>query len=199
MSSSPASRSSTIDLGPRDFQDVAMAAAAAPGVELRAESVTSNAGVLRWVAPEGHKRLRAFNILLVSHDTKINRELAVKHNPDTAVNSFFVKNILPGAQYTVTITSVCVFEILKSESEPETKILTLRGEDRRAVYSLKSQFTISPHFPVLECYFHKSISSKLQDDGAKSGTEERKESGLITLNVQLCSQVPCLVSISLYL
>ena len=83
------------------------------------ESVTSNAGVLRWVAPEGHKRLRAFNILLVSHDTKINRELAVKHNPDTAVNSFFVKNILPGAHYTVTITSVCVFEILKSESEPE--------------------------------------------------------------------------------
>ena len=71
------------------------------------------------MAPEGHKRLRAFNILLVSHDTKINRELAVKHNPDTAVNSFFVKNILPGAHYTVTITSVCVFEILKSESEPE--------------------------------------------------------------------------------
>ena len=80
----------------------------------------------------------------------------------------------------------------------DRKILTLRGEVRRAVYSLKSQF-ISPHFPFLECYFHKSISSKLQDDGAKSETEERKESGLITLNVQLCSQVPSLVSISLYL
>ena len=71
--------------------------------------------------------------------------------------------------------------------------------EERAVYSLKSQFTISPHFPFLECYFHKSIPSKLQDDGAKSGTEERKESGLITLNVQLCSQVPSPVSISLYL
>ena len=56
----------------------------------------------------------------MSHDSKINRELAVKHNSDTAVNSFFVKNILPGTHYTVTITSVCVFEILKSESEPET-------------------------------------------------------------------------------
>ena len=79
------------------------------------------------------------------------------------------------------------------------KVLTLRGELRRAVYSLKSQFTISSHFPFLECYFHKSIPSRLQDDGAKSGTEERKESGLITLNVKLCSQVPSLVSISLYL
>ena len=82
--------------------------------------VTATAGVITWVAPEGHKRLKAFNILLVSHDQKLRRELAVKHNPDTAVNTFLVNNIIPATLYSVKITSVCVFEILKTVSDEET-------------------------------------------------------------------------------
>ena len=84
------------------------------------ESVKATAGVVTWVAPEGHKRLRAFNILVVSHDQKLKREMAVKHNADTAVNSFLLNNIIPGTSYTVTITSVCVFEILKTVSEEQS-------------------------------------------------------------------------------
>ena len=120
------------------------------------ESVTSNSGVVRWVAPEGHKRLRAFNILLVSHDMKINRELAVKHNPDTAVNSFFVKNILPSTHYNVTITSVCVFEILNSESEKETiKFSTLPEQPSNLSLETRQE----TDFFVVNLLFHSNHSS----------------------------------------
>lgn len=84
------------------------------------ESVTCTAGVIRWVAPEGHKRLRAFNILIASYDQKLQRELAVKHSADTVVNSFLINNIVPGTQYTVSITAVCVFEVLKTVSDVES-------------------------------------------------------------------------------
>ena len=67
-----------------------------------------------------HKRLRAFNILITSHDQKLTRELAVKHNAETAVNSFLINNIVPGTCFTVSITAVCVFEVLKTVSDVES-------------------------------------------------------------------------------
>ena len=52
-------------------------------------------------------------------DNKIKKELAVKHNPEKAVNSFLVDSITQATSYTVTIKSVCVFETLKTISDEE--------------------------------------------------------------------------------
>ena len=85
-----------------------------------AEEIKTCSAVLKWVAPEGNKRLKAYNLAIMSTDNKIRRDLAVKHNPETAVNSFLLDNILQATQYSVTITSVCVFESLKTVSEEES-------------------------------------------------------------------------------
>ena len=52
----------------------------------------------------------------------------MKHNTDTAINSFLVSNLFPGTSYTINITSVCVFEILETLSEPETTRFSTRPE-----------------------------------------------------------------------
>ena len=42
---------------------------------LTVEEVTPTNAILKWVAPEGHKKLRAFRLLISSFDNKIKREL----------------------------------------------------------------------------------------------------------------------------
>ena len=83
------------------------------------EEVTPTNATLKWVAPEGHKRLRAFRILISSFDNKIKRELAVKHNADKVVNSFLIDDLTQATSYTVVMKSVCVFESLKTISDEE--------------------------------------------------------------------------------
>ncbi|XP_023343416.1 uncharacterized protein LOC111712896 [Eurytemora carolleeae] len=80
--------------------------------------LTDNA-LLKWVAPDGHSRLKAYNLLLTSKDNKSRRELAVKHNSGTPVNSFLFENLPSATEFTVAVTTVCVFEKLKSISEEE--------------------------------------------------------------------------------
>ena len=41
----------------------------------------------------------------------------MKHNTESAINSFLVSNIFPGTCYSLTISCVCVFEILETFSE----------------------------------------------------------------------------------
>jgi hypothetical protein len=74
---------------------------------------------LKWVAPKGHKPLRAFRILIGSFDNKIKRELAVKHNADRVVNSFLIDDLAQTTSYTVVMKSICVFESLKTISDEE--------------------------------------------------------------------------------
>ena len=52
----------------------------------------------------------------------------MKHNPDTAINSFLVSNLFPATSYTINITCVCVFEILETLSDPETTRFSTRPE-----------------------------------------------------------------------
>ena len=83
------------------------------------DMVSTNSATLKWVAPEGHKRLRAYRIYINSSDDKIKRELAVKHKAEKAVNSFVVTDLTPATAFSVSIRSVCVFESLKTISEEE--------------------------------------------------------------------------------
>ncbi|XP_023337718.1 collagen alpha-1(XIV) chain isoform X2 [Eurytemora carolleeae] len=75
--------------------------------------------MLKWVAPDGHSRLKAYNLLCTSKDNKSQKELAVKHKSGTPVNSFLFENLPSATEFNVTITTVCVYEKLKTISEEE--------------------------------------------------------------------------------
>jgi len=94
---------------------------------------------VKWIAPEGHKRLRAYNLQIVSTDNKINRELAVTHKADKTFNSFQFENITDGTAYTVTIKSVCVFETLRTTSD-EKKLTFCTLPESPANLVLESRF-----------------------------------------------------------
>ena len=75
--------------------------------------VKSHGATVTWVVPPGHKRLRAFRLMIVSTDGSVKREMAVKHREDKVVSSFTVDNIPSASVFTVTIKTVCVFETLR--------------------------------------------------------------------------------------
>ena len=50
------------------------------------------------------------------------REVAVKHKPDLPLGNFSLTGLPPATEFTVSIISVCVFETLKTESDPESLI-----------------------------------------------------------------------------
>eukprot|EP00092_Neocalanus_flemingeri_P032028 GFUD01034810.1.p1 GENE.GFUD01034810.1~~GFUD01034810.1.p1 ORF type:complete len:905 (+),score=215.05 GFUD01034810.1:108-2822(+) len=122
--------------------------------------IATTTATVKWVAPEGHKRLRAFNLSISSIDNKIKRELAVKHNSEKTVNSFQFDNILQGTEYSVTINSVCVFETLKTTSDE--KLLT---------------FCTLPEAPsnlVLESRFPNSLTVKWDSPSVTQATHRYK-------------------------
>ena len=63
----------------------------------------------------------------------------MKHNAETAVNSFLVSNLFPATSYTINITSVCVFEILETLSDLETTQFSTRPEPPSSL-SLESRY-----------------------------------------------------------
>ena len=82
----------------------------------------------------------------------------MKHNAETAVNSFLINNITPGTSYTVTITSVCVFELLKTVSDAEVvKFDTLPEPPSNLTLDTRSpnSFTIKWDAPVSSYTSHK--------------------------------------------
>ena len=73
---------------------------------------------------------------MMTHQVK--REVAVKHKPDFPLGNFSVTRIPPATEFTVTIISVCVFETLKTESDPESLIFqTCPGEQKFFLLNLK--------------------------------------------------------------
>jgi hypothetical protein len=58
-------------------------------------------------------------MFVLVQDNKSRRELAVKHSPNIPVNSFLLENLPSANEFTVTVTTVCVFEKLKTLSDEE--------------------------------------------------------------------------------
>ena len=54
--------------------------------------------------------------------TQVKREVTVKHKPDFPLGNFSVTGIPAATEFNVTIISVCVFETLKTESDPESLV-----------------------------------------------------------------------------
>ena len=131
-----------------------------PVEEFTMGDIETTKATVKWVAPEGHKRLRAFNLLIESMDNKIKRELAVTHKVDKTFNSFLFENITQGSGFTVTIKSVCVFETLRTTSDEK-----------------KLTFCTLPEAPsnlVLESRFPNSLTVKWDSPSLTQTTHKYK-------------------------
>ena len=64
----------------------------------------------------------------MSFDFLLQRELAVKHNTESVINSFLVSNIFPATCYSLTISCVCIFETLKTVSVEESLQFSTRPD-----------------------------------------------------------------------
>ena len=131
-----------------------------PVEEFTMGDIETTKATVKWVAPEGHKRLRAFNLLIESMDNKIKRELAVTHKVDKTFNSFLFENITQGTGFTVSIKSVCVFETLRTTSDEK-----------------KLTFCTLPEAPsnlVLESRFPNSLTVKWDSPSLTQTTHKYK-------------------------
>ena len=88
--------------------------------DFRAEEVTTEEATLTWIVPVGHRKLRAFRIQMSSSDGEVMRELAVRHLPDKALNSFLLDALSPATSYQASIKTVCVFENLRTVSDEKS-------------------------------------------------------------------------------
>jgi hypothetical protein len=84
---------------------------------LSVEDIRVDRATVKWLAPEGHPHLRAFNISCASRDNKFRRELAVKVAAETSpllegggLNSYLFENLPSETEITVSIASVCVLD-----------------------------------------------------------------------------------------
>ena len=99
--------------------------------------------MLQWVNPEAHKRLKAFSLHIQSADGKVGlpclslkqlwgrqvkRDLALKHQGGSAVTTFLLDSLPSATSFTVSVSSVCVFETLKTMSDAETIVFQTRPE-----------------------------------------------------------------------
>jgi hypothetical protein len=90
------------------------------------EDVQVDRANIRWLVPEGHPHLRAFNIACASRDNKFRRDLAVKVATEkgmsalgSGLNSYMFENLPSETEITVSIASVCVLDNHKSMSRRE--------------------------------------------------------------------------------
>ena len=131
-----------------------------PVEEFTMGDIETTKASVKWVASEGQKRLRAFNLQLESKDNKIKRKLAVTHKVDKTFNSFQFENITQGTGFTVTIKSVCVFETLRTTSDEK-----------------KLTFCTLPEAPsnlVLESRFPNSLTVKWDSPSLTQTTHRYK-------------------------
>ena len=88
-----------------------------------------NSAVVKWLKPDkNHSKLRAFNFIVTSNDGKYKGEFAVKNNTDKSMESYKFVNMPPATEYTVSIKTVCVFEILRTVSEEEQMTFSTKPE-----------------------------------------------------------------------
>jgi hypothetical protein len=87
---------------------------------------------IKWLAPDGHPHLRAFNINCTSRDNKFRRDLVVKVDSNSnsnynnlaidggmGFNSYLFENLPSETEFTLSIASVCVLDNYKSMSRRE--------------------------------------------------------------------------------
>ena len=134
--------------------------------DFRAEEVSSTQARLSWIVPEGHRKLRAFRILVSSSDGKVSRELAVRHLQDKLLNSFLVDNISPATTHLANIKTVCVFENLRTISDEKSLTFVTLPEavsslslETSSPSSLTVKWEVSQPPPALSQKFKLSIEN----------------------------------------
>jgi len=75
--------------------------------------------LVKWLAPEGHSKIKAFNINWTTKDGKDSQEFATKAQSDSLVNTFQMEDIPSATEFSFSITTVCVFDKMKTVSDEE--------------------------------------------------------------------------------
>ena len=93
--------------------------------------------------------------------TQVKREVAVKHKPDFPLGNFSVTGIPAATEFSVTIISVCVFETLKTESDPESLVFqTCPGKESFFLVKYESFVPEPPTNLTLENRYPNSFTVK---------------------------------------
>ena len=66
--------------------------------------------------------------LTTHHHLQVKRDLAVKHQAGSSVTNFLLDSLPASTNVTVSVSSVCVFETLKTVSDAETIVFQTRPE-----------------------------------------------------------------------
>ena len=98
-----------------------------PVTNLCVESVKMSSVDLKWISPERHPHLKAYNLSLVSKDGQYKKEMTVKH-AGTILNKFTLNVLKAETEYIVSISTVCVFDNLKTISRREKLNFVTRPE-----------------------------------------------------------------------
>jgi len=98
-----------------------------PVMNLSVENVTMSSLDLKWIAPEKHPHLKAYNLSLLSRDGTYKKEMTVKHAGAT-LNKFTLDVLKAETEYVVSISTVCVFDNLKTVSKWEKVNVITRPE-----------------------------------------------------------------------
>ena len=75
--------------------------------------------VVKWIKPvQDHSKLRAFNLIIASNDGKYKIEAATMIT-DKHLQEYKFENLSPATEYTVSVKTVCVHEMIRTVSEEE--------------------------------------------------------------------------------
>ena len=109
----------------------------------------------------------------------------MKYNPDCSLSSFLLERVPAATEITVTISSVCVFETLKTRSEPEVLVFRTRpGLCRVCIAEIrfsKSPVSESPTHLTLENRSPNSFTIKWESPSATHTIHRWERSPLLIL------------------
>jgi len=102
-------------------------------------SMDCTQAVVKWLKPiQNHSKLRAFNLILASNDGKYKVEAAAM-TTDKHLQEYKFDNLSPAMEYTLSVRTVCVQDMLRTVSDEEQIIFATLPEPPTNL-SLKSRF-----------------------------------------------------------
>ena len=76
--------------------------------------------LISWEAPNGHSQLHAFKVSCVSRDGQIKKEVEIEHERGRIENTLLIDNLIHATEFTISLTTVCLYEKMTTFSIPET-------------------------------------------------------------------------------
>lgn len=137
-------------------------------------AIACTKATIKWTRPDSHHtRLRGFNFVINSNDSKYKRDFTQFLNADKIIQTHEFCDLQPATEYRVAIRAVCLFEKLKTKSEEEQLTFLTVPEppsglslESRYPNSLTVRWSPAPLVPGLAAHRHR-LSLESPDTGHK--------------------------------